>query len=311
MPRKSKSPKKSIETLAREILDKKSKPRKVISSLPPGKGSPLSPKKAKRVKSSSPKKAKPVKSSSPKKTKRVKSSSPRRLSGYLLFSQEKRAELGEETKKELGPKGVISIIATLWKNASQDEREQYIGRAKDQFIQVKSPKKSIETLAREILDKKSKPRKVISSLPPGKGSPLSPKKAKRVKSSSPKKAKPVKSSSPKKTKRVKSSSPRRLSGYLLFSQEKRAELGEERKKELGPKGVISMIARQWKNASQDEREQYISKAKDQFIQVKSPKKAKRVQEKLPLPQGFEDKEAVILKKRGRPKKQKSQLDILD
>ena len=249
MPRKSKSPKKSIETLARELLNKKSKPRKVISSLPPGKGSPMKPK---RVKSSSPKKAKRVKSTSPKKPKRVKSISP-------------------ESKR----------------------------------VKSTSPKKSIETLAREILDKKSKPRKVISSLPLGKSSP---KKPKRVKSTSPE-SKRVKSTSPE-SKRVKSTSPRRLSGYLLFSKEKRAGLEEQTKKELGPKRVISMIAEEWRKLSPDERDQYNSKAKGQFIQTKSPK-AKRVQEKLPLPQGFEPKEAVIVKKRGRPKKQKSQLDILD
>ena len=78
------------------------------------------PKKAKKEKS--PKKEKPEKEEKPKKK--------RGMTGYLLFSKEKRPEVKEELG-DVKPTEVVTEVAKRWKALTDEEREEWNKTAKD------------------------------------------------------------------------------------------------------------------------------------------------------------------------------------
>ena len=61
---------------------------------------------------------------------------PKRLTGYLMFSGEKRAEIREqllaelEEGEKLKPQAVVSALAALWKSLSNEERLEWNAKAK-------------------------------------------------------------------------------------------------------------------------------------------------------------------------------------
>ena len=78
------------------------------------------PKKAKKEKS--PKKEKPEKEEKPKKK--------RGMTGYLLFSKEKRPEVKEELG-DVKPTDVVTEVAKRWKALTDEERATWNDRAKE------------------------------------------------------------------------------------------------------------------------------------------------------------------------------------
>ena len=78
------------------------------------------PKKAKKEKS--PKKEKPEKEEKPKKK--------RGMTGYLLFSKEKRPEVKED-RGDVKPTEVVTEVAKRWKALTDEERATWNDRAKE------------------------------------------------------------------------------------------------------------------------------------------------------------------------------------
>ena len=76
----------------------------------------------KEKKEKSPKKEKPVKEEGEKKR--------RGMTGYLLFSKEKRPEVKEELG-DVKPTEVVTEVAKRWKALSDEEREEWSKRAKE------------------------------------------------------------------------------------------------------------------------------------------------------------------------------------
>ena len=81
-----------------------------------------------------PKKEKsPRKEKSPKKEKAEKEDKPKKkrgMTGYLLFSKENRAAVKEELG-EVKPTEVVTEVAKRWKAMTDEEREEWNGRAKE------------------------------------------------------------------------------------------------------------------------------------------------------------------------------------
>ena len=83
------------------------------------------PKKAKKEKS--PKKEKPEKEDKPKKK--------RGMTGYLLFSKEKRPEVKEELG-DVKPTEVVTEVAKRWKALTDEERGEWTERGKKIEVEV-------------------------------------------------------------------------------------------------------------------------------------------------------------------------------
>ena len=82
----------------------------------------LNEKPTKEKKEKSPKKDKPPKEDKPK--------NKRGMTGYLLFSKEKRPEVKEELG-DVKPTEVVTEVAKRWKALTDEERTQWNERAKE------------------------------------------------------------------------------------------------------------------------------------------------------------------------------------
>ena len=77
-------------------------------------------------------------------------------------------------------------------------------------------------------------------------------------------AKPKKEKSPKKEKAEKEDKPKKkrgMTGYLLFSKENRAAVKEELG-EVKPTEVVTEVAKRWKALTDEEREDWNTRAKE-------------------------------------------------
>ena len=70
------------------------------------------------------------------KDKKDKKKGVKKRSGYLIYSNEKRNEVKEMLEKNVDgkvkPQEVVSKLGELWKNLTDDEREKYNNKAKEE-----------------------------------------------------------------------------------------------------------------------------------------------------------------------------------
>ena len=72
---------------------------------------------------------------------------------------------------------------------------------------------------------------------------------------------PCDSSTHASTTSSKSDSPKKVSGYIKFSQHRRAELKGEEHGNLRPQEIVSLLAKEWREYSFDEKDSWNQKAK--------------------------------------------------
>jgi len=165
--------------------------------------------------------------------------------GYLLFAADARPGVKEEMTAELEegeklkPQAVVTTVAAKWAALSDEAKEEWKAKAKDQAPQTSSDSDG-------------------SGSEPPSARPPAPKVSAKAAGKAPAKepeAEPVK---PKKKK---------TSGYLLFGQEQRptikAELMEalDEGVKLKPQDVVTEIAKRWKALDDDEKAIWNEQAK--------------------------------------------------
>lgn len=162
--------------------------------------------------------------------------------GYLLYTKELRPEVKAEMEADLAdgqklkPQDVVTALAARWKALDDDEKATWNAKAK-------SPPSSDDEAA------------APAAAPPA-AKKDTKKDTKKATKKETKKDVAESSDAPKK----------RQSGYLLFGKEMRAEIKEALEAELEdgvklkPSAVISEIAAQWKNLSDDEKAEWNDKA---------------------------------------------------
>jgi len=157
--------------------------------------------------------------------------------GYLLYAADVRPSVKEELTEaleegeKLKPQATVTEIARRWKELSDDERGEWVERAK-------SPVTSdAESEPQQVESKKAEPKKAES-----------------------KKTVPKKDVSEDKPKRGPT-------GYLLYAAATRPAVKEELTEaleegtKLKPQEVVVEIAKRWKALADDEREEWVEQAK--------------------------------------------------
>ena len=171
--------------------------------------------------------------------------------GYLVFSKEMRDDVKAELESKLGedeklkPQQVVTALAARWKQLSDEQKEEWNSKAKAASTsddEVPADEKEIEKPVEKPVEKKATGKKSVEKHSP-------------------------KSTEKKTTKDKSEPSKKERGAYLLFAKEMRKEIKQaleaelEDGKKLKPQDVVNEIAAQWKALSDDEKEEWNTKAK--------------------------------------------------
>lgn len=153
-------------------------------------------------------------------------SAPKRpLSAYMFFANAKRKELmAENPKKTVGELG--KELGALWKNLSEDDKKPY---------------------AKQAVKDKSRYEEEMKSYQP-------PEPESGADSDTEKKG--------KKRKKDPNAPKRALSAYMLFCNDKRAEVKEENPN-IENKEIMKVLAERWKELSGEDKKEFDEKANEE------------------------------------------------
>lgn len=181
--------------------------------------------------------------------KKTPSDKPKRgPTGYLVFSKEMRADVKAQLESELGedeklkPQQVVTALAARWKQLSDEEKEEWNSKAKAASTsddELPAQDTEVDKPVEKSVEKKAAGKKPVE--------------------------KPASKTADKKADKGETSK-KRQSGYLLFGKEMRKDIKEaleaelEEGEKLKPQAVVTEIAAQWKALSDDEKEEWNTKA---------------------------------------------------
>jgi high mobility group protein B3 len=148
----------------------------------------------------------------------------RPLSAYIIYCQEQRESL-KKKNPDMKATELTSQLGSMWKALSDDKKKQYLTKHE----------KERERYQREMKD----------YTPPQKEEEREEKTSRR-----------------KSKKDVSSSRPKRApSGYIIFCQDRRAEVKEENPS-YGPKQITSRLGELWRELDDDTKAEYTQRSRD-------------------------------------------------
>ena len=162
----------------------------------------------------------------------------RPLSAYIIYCQEQR-EMLKKKNPDLKATELTSQLGNMWKSLSDDKKKQYMTKHEKERERYQREMKDYSPPQREEEDKKSKR---------------------------------------KSKKDVSSSRPKRApSAYIIFCQDKRAEVKEENPS-FGPKEITSKLGELWRELDVETKAQYSRRSKEM-----TPRKNEEVHPCHPVP----------------------------
>jgi hypothetical protein len=180
----------------------------------------------------------------------------RPLSAYIIYCQEQR-EMLKKKNPDLKATELTSQLGNMWKSLSDDKKKQYMTKHE----------KERERYQREMKDYSPPQREEEED-----------KKSRR-----------------KSKKDVSSSRPKRApSAYIIFCQDKRAEV-KEKNPSFGPKEITSKLGELWRELDVETKAQYSRRSKEM-----TPRKNEEVHEE----EEEQEEEEVKPQRKEKPKRQR-------